>query len=106
MRSERLVKGLGRLEHSHSSPQFQRYRMTPPRDDINEAFDRQSADPQAYLLLARTLTIAAAPELAGFREAVHAPPAEVRLEVLAYINAYMLLTGLAFENLLKATALS
>ena len=80
--------------------------MTPPRDVTHEAFDRQSTDPQAYLLLARTLNIAAAPELARFREVVHAPPAEVRLEMLAYVNAYMLLTGLAFENLLKAIALS
>src|SRR6266480_3510931 len=34
--------------------------MTSPRDATHEAFDRQSTDPQAYLELARPVTIAAA----------------------------------------------
>jgi len=80
--------------------------MTSPRDATHEAFDRQSTDPQAYLELARTLTIAAAPEVARFREVLHGPRSDTRLEMLAYVNAYMLLTGLAFEYLLKAIALS
>jgi hypothetical protein len=75
--------------------------------DEAEAFDIQRTDPGAWYELARTLRIAAEPVRQRFFEiAVASQNDEAnRLGMLAYSRGYMLLTGLAFENLLKAIAL-
>jgi hypothetical protein len=77
-------------------------------DQAQEAFAIQSTDPAAWCELARILRIAADPLQRQFFEIAHTPQMvdQIRLQMLAYVKAYMLLTGLAFENLLKAIALS
>jgi hypothetical protein len=73
-----------------------------------EAFTIQSTDPGAWRELAQILRIAANPLQLQFLEIAHLRQTDelVRLQMLAYVKGYMLLTGLAFENLLKAIALS
>lgn len=80
--------------------------MSTP-DQAQESFALQSTDPAAWYELARTLRIAAEPiqhrlfEIAEISQNIEG----IRLRKLGYVRAYMLLTGLAFENLLKAIAL-
>jgi hypothetical protein len=77
-------------------------------DLAHESFAIQSTDPAAWHELARTLTIAAEPIKRRFFEIAHVSQniEGIRLEQLAYVRAYMLLTGLAFENLIKAIVLA
>jgi len=82
--------------------------MSAIPDRIKQAFDLQSTDPQAWYELARILRIAAGPVQHRLFE-IHTMPQTregIRLEKLACVKVVMLLTGLAFENLLKAIALS
>lgn len=76
-------------------------------DQAQESFAVQSTDPAAWYELARTLRMAAEPIQRRLFEIAETPQNidGVRLEKLAYVRAYMLLTGLAFENLLKAIGL-
>ena len=76
-------------------------------DRVQESFAVQSTDPAAWYELARTLRIAAGPVQRRLFEIAETPQNidGIRLEKLACVRAYMLLTGLAFENLLKALGL-
>jgi hypothetical protein len=76
-------------------------------NQAHDSFAVQSTDPGAWYELARTLRIAAEPIQRRLFEIAEIPQniEGIRLEKLAYVRAYMLLTGLAFENLLKAIAL-
>jgi hypothetical protein len=80
--------------------------MTHPRDQIEELFEATATDPAAWLEHARTMRLAAEPILQRFLEIRETPQVDdgIRLEKLAYVRAYMLLTGIAFENLLKGIA--
>jgi hypothetical protein len=76
-------------------------------DQAQESFAVHSTDPAAWYELARTLRMAAEPIQRRLFEIAEIPQnlEGIRLEKLAYVRAYMLLTGLAFENLLKAIGL-
>jgi hypothetical protein len=76
-------------------------------DQARQSFAVQNTDPGAWYELARTLRIAAEPLQRSFFEIAHTSPniEGINLKQLAYSRGYMLLTGLAFENVLKAVAL-
>lgn len=80
--------------------------MAQDRKQFEETFALVGADPGAWLEQGRGMKIAAQPILQGFLGILNEPPSRpgVRLQKLAHVNAYMLLMGLAFENVLKAIA--
>jgi hypothetical protein len=82
--------------------------MTERRKQFDQTFEIIASDPSAWLEQAQGMKIAAEPILQSFREILDVPQTlpGVRLKKLAYIDAYMLLIGFAFENLLKAIAVS
>jgi hypothetical protein len=75
--------------------------------EAQELFDIQSTEPSAWYELACTLQIAARPLQRKFFEiaATSQNTEGIRLKELGYARGCMLLTGLAFENLIKAIAL-
>lgn len=82
--------------------------MTEKRKKFEQTFEIIATDPSAWLEYAHGMKMAAKPILQSFLEILDVPQTlpGIRLKKLAYINAYMLLTGFAFENLLKAIAVS
>jgi len=80
--------------------------MTKERKQFEQMFKIVASDPNAWLEQAKGMKLAAEPVLQSFLEIIDEPQSRpgIRLRKLAYIDAYMLLTGFAFENLLKAIA--
>lgn len=82
--------------------------MTEKGKQFEQIFETIASDPSAWLEQAQGMKMAAEPVLQSFLEILNEPQSRpgVRLKKLAYIDAYMLLIGFAFENLLKAIAVS
>lgn len=81
--------------------------MSQRSREHEETFALEAGDPYAWLEHAKTLKIAAEPILERLRETIRdstSHPAIRNILMLAYSRGYMLLTGFAFENLLKAIA--
>ncbi|MBI2164985.1 MAG: hypothetical protein HYU29_01100 [Chloroflexi bacterium] len=80
--------------------------MTKEREQFEEMFALIAKDPFSWLEHAQTMRAAAQPVLQSLLGILHEPQTRpgVRLQKLAYVRGYMLLTGFAFENLLKAIA--
>lgn len=80
--------------------------MAQKRRQAEETFALTAMAPEAWLEQAQAMRVAAEPILQSFLGILHTSQTRpgVRLRKLAYTRAYMLLTGLAFENLLKAIA--
>ena len=74
--------------------------------DLEDLFSAQANEPAAWIELARTLRLGARPVFTRLTEIRDVPPNtdEGRLEKLGCVRAYMLLTAVAFENMLKAIA--
>jgi len=80
--------------------------MTQERKKYEQIFEVIASDPNSWLEYAYGMKMAAEPVLQGFLEILNEPQTRsgIRLKKLAYLEAYMLLIGFAFENLLKAIA--
>jgi len=74
--------------------------------DSEDLFTAQANEPVAWIELARTLRLGARPVFTRLKQIRDVSPNtdEVRLEKLGCVRAYMLLTAVAFENMLKAIA--
>lgn len=76
------------------------------RNQFEESYKLIGIDPAAWLEQAFGMKIAADPVLKSLMDICCNPQdqLDVRLKKLAYVRAYMLLMGYAFENLIKAIA--
>lgn len=80
--------------------------MTQRRDQFEETYELVGTDPAAWLEQALGMKIAADPVLESLTDLFGSfrNQPDVRLKKIAYVRAYMLLMGYAFENLIKAIA--
>ena len=80
--------------------------MTKERKQFEEHFALTVMDPSSWLEQAQGIRVAASPVLERLLGILHEPQTRpgVRLQMLACVRGYMLLTGFAFENVLKAIA--
>jgi hypothetical protein len=80
--------------------------VTKERKQFEQIFRIVASDANAWLAQAKGMKLAAEPVLQDFLEIIDEPQSRpgIQLRKLAYIDAYMLLTRFAFENLLKAIA--
>lgn len=76
------------------------------RNQFEETYNSIGTDPAAWLEQALGMKIAANPVLESLMDICcnSQNQIDVRLKKLAYVRAYMLLMGYAFENLIKAIA--
>lgn len=82
------------------------YRMMQSRDQFEESYKLIGTDPAAWLEQALGMKIAADPVLESLMALFcnSGNKIDVRLKKIAYVRAYMLLMGYAFENIIKAIA--
>jgi hypothetical protein len=83
-----------------------RSRSSEETEEFEDLFTAQASEPAAWIEVARTLRVGARPVFARWQEIedVSQNKDGVRLEKLGCVRAYMLLTAVAFENVLKAIA--
>jgi hypothetical protein len=77
--------------------------MARGREDLEETYKTIGRDPQAWLALAQELKMSAEAIYPHLENALSLPPSfpGIQEKRFAYIHSYMLLNGLAFENVLK-----
>ena len=80
--------------------------MTQSRNQIEETYKNIGTDPATWFEQALGIKIAADPVLKSLMDLFcdSGNQVDVRLKKIAYVRAYMLLMGYAFENLIKAIA--